>query len=182
MKIKNLFQIILAALIVFFSFRYVIFAKTSKTTPIDSMMTEDTANKTGIYKLTPSEKNELKIWIDQNYLPIERQTQSRYTTNYRQYPVISEVTSNGNFIMLDDKTTWQIYPSDTPVTSGWLIPVPIIVEYEGNGEYPYTLKNTVTESKVRARKVTHIPESPLGYFKDILNHFKRKGIGLNIII
>jgi len=180
MKVKNFIQILLAALIVAFTFKYVIFAQSNSEKSIE--MNEKDLRKTGAYKLSPSEQNELKNWISENYSPKETQTNPRITTSYKQLPSISGVTSDGNFVKLDDDTNWQIFPEDTPISSGWLTPSPIKVEYSGEGDYPYTLTNTITESTVRARKITHIPNNPTGYFKDLFEHFKTKGVGLNIII
>jgi len=179
MRVKNFIQIMLAALIVAFTFKYVIFAQSPNDTSIE--MTEKDLRRTGAYKLSPSEKIELKNWISENYSPKERQTLARSNTSYKEMPSISEVHGNGNFIKLEDGTSWQIFPEDKPISSGWLTPAPIKIEYLGEGDYPYVLTNTVTESTVRARKITHIP-NPIGYFKDLLDYFKTKGIGLNIII
>jgi len=158
----------------------VIFAQSTNDNSIE--MSEKELRKTGVYKLSPSEKTELKNWILENYNPKERKVKSRSTTSYKQLPSISGVSSDGNFIKLEDGTNWQIYPEDKPISSGWLTPAPIKVEYQGEGDYPYNLTNTVTESTVRARKITHIPSGPVGYFKDLIEYFKTKGIGLNIII
>ncbi|PIS01205.1 MAG: hypothetical protein COT84_03535 [Chlamydiae bacterium CG10_big_fil_rev_8_21_14_0_10_35_9] len=152
MKAKNLFQFILAAAIVFVAIKYVVFAQTGNS--LDSLMSEEDMKNTGVYKLSTTEKIELKNWIDRNYV---KKSKSPLSRGYQQLPTIAEVTFSGQFIRLDDDTIWQIDPKDTAVTQGWLTPVPIKVEYTAVGAYPYTLTNTVTSSKVHARKVSHIP-------------------------
>lgn len=154
MKVKNLFQFILTAAIVFVAIKYVAFAQTGAS--LDSIMSEEDMKSTGIYKLSTTEKIELKNWIDRNYI---KKSKSPLSKGYQRLPTISEVAYSGQFIRLDDDTIWQIDPKDTSTTQGWLTPVPIKVEYNAVGPYPYTLTNIITASKVHARKVTHIPGS-----------------------
>lgn len=179
---KNLLQITLAGFIIFFAFRYVIFPENAPKSPLNSFMNKEQAQKAGLYKLNEKEKQELSNWLENTYEPRQssQSSQGRSLTPHEEYPSISEVTSNGNFLKLDDGTFWQIYPEDTPATQGWLTPAFIKVEYTAEGEYPYTLTNTVTETKVRARKVTHIPENPTESFQGLLDHLLQKGIFLTL--
>jgi hypothetical protein len=67
-------------------------------------------------------------------------------------PTIEENLNNGRLIRLSDNSTWQIHPNDTALTQSWITPVEIEVEETEDREYPYLLKNTLTGSKVRAKK------------------------------
>lgn len=122
--------------------------------PLESLMSESEIKRTGLYKLSTTERIELKTWIDRNYVT---KSKSPLSKTYRKLPSVSEVIRGGQYIKLDDETMWQIYPADISITQGWLTPVPIQVTFTGEGNYPYTLTNTTTRSEVKARKVTYIP-------------------------
>lgn len=131
---------------------YVAFAQS--TDSLDSLMSESEMRRTGMHKLSTTERIELKNWIDRNYVIKSKSPLSR---SYRKLPTVSEIIQGGHYIKLDDDTMWQIYPADTATTQGWLTPVPIKVTFTGAKNYPYILTNTITNSEVKARKITYIP-------------------------
>jgi hypothetical protein len=69
-------------------------------------------------------------------------------------PVIQETLSNGRFIRLSDNSLWEINPQDRPVTQSWITPVEIITSPGDNPDYPFVLTNSLTGSKVAARRAT----------------------------
>jgi hypothetical protein len=69
-------------------------------------------------------------------------------------PTVMEMLNNGKYIRLTDNTLWEIHEKDTPITQSWISPVEIYAAPSGDKNYPYTLTNSLTGSKVRARKVS----------------------------
>lgn len=113
--------------------------------------------KTGVSKLNDKEKAELQAWIDNSYLkraePVVLKTSPK-----DQKAAIQENLNNGNYIRLSDNSLWNIRPSDTPISQGWITPVDIIVTQSGNPQFPYKLTNSVTGSSVFARKAADAPK------------------------
>lgn len=73
-------------------------------------------------------------------------------------PTVQETLNNGRFIKLSDDSLWEINPEDTAITESWISPAEIIVSIRNDMTYPYQLTNSITKSKVRARKATSIPK------------------------
>jgi hypothetical protein len=72
-------------------------------------------------------------------------------------PVLQENLKNGHYIRLSDNSLWEINPSDTPITQGWITAVEIKVAPSQDTAYPFTLTNTLTGSSVKARKAQSLP-------------------------
>ena len=122
----------------------------------DANMSPQEMNQTGMSKLSAQEKQALQKWLDANYTkksPAVAQSPKSTT------PTLQENLKNGTFIRLTDNTLWEIKPSDTPITQGWITPVEIKVAPSNDTVYPYTLTNTLTGSSVKARKAQSIPPS-----------------------
>jgi hypothetical protein len=113
-------------------------------------MTPEERKSTGIDKLSSQERKELQAWINRNYV-------KRPGSDTGSYPTISEVLGNGTYVKLSDGSLWKIHPGDIPITQGWITPVEIIVEQSGASDYPYTLTNSLTGSKVRAQSASQLP-------------------------
>jgi hypothetical protein len=75
------------------------------------------------------------------------------TSKKQSTPTIMETLNNGKYIRLTDNSTWEIHPKDTPLTQSWIFPVEIIAAPSNDADYPYTLTNSLTGSRVRARRV-----------------------------
>jgi hypothetical protein len=113
----------------------------------DSGMSVQEMKETGVSRLSAKEKMALDTWIESNYSKkLVAQNSSK------KAPVLEENLKNGHMIRLSDNSLWEINPSDTPITQGWITPVEIIVTASKDPAYPYNLKNSLTGSTVRARK------------------------------
>ena len=107
--------------------------------------------ETGVFKLTSSERAALEKWINNNYTKKDLAQNS----NKKKKPILQENLKGGHYIRLSDGTLWEINPSDTPITQGWITPVDIEVSQNNSDtNYPYMLKNTLTGSSVQARQAT----------------------------
>jgi len=116
---------------------------------LESKMTPEELKETGVLRLSSKERSSLQNWIASNY--------SKKTSKKKEKkPVLEENLKNGHYIRLSDKTLWEINPSDTPITQGWISAVEIDVTHSGDIDYPYTLTNTLTESSVGAKSAKSI--------------------------
>lgn len=125
---------------------------------IDTDMSRQEQKETGLYKLTDKQKSALQKWIDANYTKKETPLAVAQAAAKSQ-PVLQDNLNSGRYIRLSDSSTWEINPDDTPITQGWITPVEILVSQSGDQNYPYFLTNSLTESKVRAKKVTSVPSN-----------------------
>lgn len=120
----------------------------------DADMSVQQMRETGVAKLSAKEKRALSHWIENHY---SKKTPSPVAAK-TSTPLIEENLKGGRFIRLSDRTLWEINPSDTPITQGWITPVEIKIERNsGNASYPYTLTNSLTGSSVKARQVQSLP-------------------------
>ncbi len=114
-------------------------------------MTPGEERNTGVHKLTPEEKKALQKWINKHHV-------KRPGTNANEYPLISEVINGGAYLKLSDNSLWEVLPSDWPISQSWITPVEIIPEKVPDSEDLYTLTNSLTGSKVRAKKISSMPK------------------------
>ena len=70
-------------------------------------------------------------------------------------PIISEVLYDGHFIILNDQSIWEIAPEDRPISSAWITPTTILISSSQDERYPYILKNELTQSSIKANKISH---------------------------
>ncbi len=124
----------------------------------DSSMTSQEMKQTGMAKLSSKEKTALQTWIDNHYTKKEVVETPRY--NNKTAPSLDENLRNGHYIRLTDNSLWEINPADTPITQGWITPVEIKVTPTQDPSYPFDLTNSLTGSKVRARKAQTIAPIP----------------------
>jgi hypothetical protein len=125
----------------------------------DASMTSQEMKQTGMAKLSSKEKTALQNWIDAHYTKKEVVAGPKTAA---KPAILEENLKNGSYIRLTDNSLWEINPADTPITQGWITPVEIKVTTTNDTSYPYTLTNSLTSSKVRARKVeTTTPSAPL---------------------
>ncbi len=66
---------------------------------------------------------------------------------------IQKVIDNGKYIILEDKSLWEISPIDVIYTSIWLPITNIIIVGSKNPSYPYYLINTDDGEKVEAKLI-----------------------------
>lgn len=67
---------------------------------------------------------------------------------------ISEIVSNGRFLILSDSTVWEVHPRDQIIAKGWLTPSVITIQEVSDATYPYRLKNEDTQSIIEAKKAS----------------------------
>jgi hypothetical protein len=127
-----------------------IFSVILLATAFDADMSVSQMRATGVAKLSAKEKRALGKWIEENY---SKKTPTAPVAAAKQKaPIIEENLNSGRYIRLSDKTLWEIHPSDTLLTQGWITPVEIKIERTNeDSNYPFTLTNTLTGSSVRAR-------------------------------
>lgn len=116
---------------------------------LDLEMDSGERKKTGVCKLSDKEKASLHRWIDAHYKKRDVPLQQDPSDKHGQ---IEANLFNGRQIRLSDKTSWNIHPSDTPISQGWITPVDIIVSSSNDTEYPYILTNSLTGSSILAQK------------------------------
>lgn len=58
--------------------------------------------------------------------------------------------NEGKSLILEDESSWEVYPSDQFITARWLRGSTIIVEFTEKGEYPYLLRNCTEDERARA--------------------------------
>lgn len=115
-----------------------------------SNMSQEEKKQTGIAKLTIQERATLQEWIEEHY------AKKVVAQNKGSSPVIEAVLKRGRFIRLSDETLWEIDPQDTLITQSWITPSEINVAENTDDDYPYSLTNSLTGSKVRARKAKKV--------------------------
>lgn len=124
-------------------------------TSFDADMSADESRKTGVAKLSAKEKTALSQWLDSRYA---RKEIAQMAPVKKSPPLLEENLYSGRYIRLSDKTLWEIDPTDTPITQGWITPVEIKSSpTSGNKDYPYTLTNSLTGSSVKARPAQQTP-------------------------
>ncbi len=125
----------------------------------DSGMSAEEMRQTGVAKLSAQEKMALETWIETRY------SKKLVAQNSKKTPVLEENLKNGSLIRLSDNSLWEINPTDTPITQGWITPVQIKVTSSDDSAYPYNLTNTLTGSTVKARKPLDKPSTPANQVK-----------------
>ena len=119
---------------------------------LDTHMSPDQAQQTGVDQLSPEQRKALQEWINKHHY-VKPNTVANKTSN----PSVSEVLASGKYLKLSDGTLWKIHPSDIPISSSWITPADVHVEKTGSGAYPYTLTNQLTGSSVRAGSIQSLP-------------------------
>lgn len=124
----------------------------------DADMSVQEQRQTGLSKLTPQEKAALDEWIGAHYTKKAVPTAPSPKKNGKQKgPSLQDNLQAGRFVGLTDGSVWEIRPSDTPITAGWITQVEIKVQPSGDKTYPFTLTNSLTGSAVLARKAANPP-------------------------
>ncbi len=117
----------------------------------DSDLSEEQQNKLGLAKLSIQERAALRDWVEEHYEQKEIAQNSKKTS-----PLLVEVLKRGRFLRLSDDSLWEIDPKDTPITQSWITPNEIKISKKSNGEYPYTLTNSLTGSTVKAKEAKEV--------------------------
>ncbi|MEM8628523.1 MAG: hypothetical protein AAGF04_00360 [Chlamydiota bacterium] len=120
---------------------------------LDTHMSPQERQESGLHKLTPEERQALQNWINKHHYV--RPGVKQYN---QRAPEVSEVIGNGAFVKLSDGSIWHIHPGDRLLTQSWISAAEIGIEYKGGSNYGYILENKLTGSTVRAEKSSKIPD------------------------
>ena len=81
------------------------------------------------------------------------------STQKEPEPTIVENSQGGKVLILSNGISYQIKPEDVNITSIWVLPCHIKIEYvKQDAPFPYRLTNTTTGTTVSAQKKP--PEKP----------------------
>lgn len=109
----------------------------------------DIQKYTGVYYLTDEQKEYLADWLQENM----NQPSASSSTSYAQKELyLSENIEGGKFLRLSDNSVWEVDPIDLSRSKIWLFPFPVRLRKNGRQDFPYTLTNMNTGSKVDVRK------------------------------
>jgi hypothetical protein len=112
---------------------------------LDSSMTREQQQSTGISTLSPEQKKALESWLNSNFQP--KQTKAAETL------YLSENIENGKQIRLSNNALYEIAPQDRVHTALWITPFPITIEKSGDPSYPDKLTNGYSQTSVKAKLV-----------------------------
>ena len=73
-----------------------------------------------------------------------------FYTKTRQEHWLRDKQEDGDVVILEDESLWEVQPSDRVITARWLRMSTIIVEHTQKDGYPYLLKNTTEGETARA--------------------------------
>lgn len=71
-------------------------------------------------------------------------------TRSREQHWVRDKDRDGIVVVLEDRSMWEVHPSDRWMTARWLRMSTIIVEHTETEGYPYLLKNATEEETSRA--------------------------------
>jgi hypothetical protein len=127
------------------------------TSLMDAEMSAEELQQTGLSKLTVEEKTALEDWVDSRYAKKEIAQTLKSKKQASKPASLQDNLQGGHYIRLTDGTLWEIRPTDTPISAGWITQVEIKMGQSGDPSYPVSLTNSLTGSTVWARKATSVP-------------------------
>ena len=113
------------------------------TLRLDQMMTVEEQKKTGIAKLSDTQKKELEAWINSKFI---LKTTSDETVS------VQFNLSNGSRLLLSNNKLYEVSPPDRAEASAWLSVI-VTLTPSNDPAYPWTITNTATQSSIKARVV-----------------------------
>jgi hypothetical protein len=137
-----------------------IFALALAVTPLDSEMSDQDKQNTGLYKLSDKEKTALQQWIDANFQKKSAMGGTAATQGVKGgTPTLSENLLNSQYLRLSDGSLWNVRPEDVPIAQSWITPAEIVVSQSTSAFYPYKLTNKVSGSSILARRAEKLPQA-----------------------
>jgi len=124
---------------------------------LDKLMTTQEQERTGIKKLTKSEREALELWLTNWTLEVLAKAKSSSGQTYVGVGGdhwVSKNIDSGRFIKLEDGSLWQISPIDRINTMLWLVVDEITVVESNNPLYPFKLINTDNGDTAEAKLVS----------------------------
>lgn len=112
---------------------------------LNDIMTADDQKKTGIYNLSPTQKDQLELWINDKF--------TLKTVQTTPAPTLEQNLRNGSELKLSDGSSFIIAPSDQAKASSWITPIAIKISLSGDPLFPVLLTNMLTGASVKAKQV-----------------------------
>jgi len=110
----------------------------------------------GVYNLSDDQKEYLADWLAEHM----GQQQQTTASDDRKELYMSENIEGGKFVRLSDNTLWEVDPIDLSRSKIWLFPFPVRIRKNGRQDFPYTITNMNTGSKVDVRQVGSAAVTP----------------------
>jgi len=115
---------------------------------LEDMMTKRQMRRTGIDRLSYSQKLALERWIDDNFEEREDRGQDRK-------PIyLSLNVENGAQLEFSDGSSYEIDPEDQIYTAYWIAPFPVRFGRSYNRKYPVKITNMNTGTSVNAKRIS----------------------------
>jgi len=124
---------------------------------LDKIMTPEEQKRTGVAKLSKSEREALEQWLTNWTLKVIQKATASTSQTYAGVGGghwVSKKIDGGKFLKLEDGSLWEISPIDRINTSLWLITEEIIVIESGNPLYPYKLINSDSGNAAEAKLIS----------------------------
>ena len=156
MKTKSTMYIIVLNLLLLASMSNV-FAKNKLILRLNQIMTPEEQKRTGVAKLTESERKALEQWLTNWTLKVLYKAAVNSGQVYARVGSghwISEKVDRGRFILLEDGSLWEISPIDRINTMLWLVAEKIIVIENADPFYPYKLINSDSGDTAEAKLIS----------------------------
>jgi hypothetical protein len=112
---------------------------------LDSSMTAEQQQSTGVSTLSPEQKKALESWLNANFEPKKIKAAGSLS--------LSENIENGKQLRLSNGALYEIAPQDRVHTALWITPFPITIEKSGDPSYPDKLINGYSQTSVKAKLV-----------------------------
>ncbi|HNA62762.1 MAG TPA: hypothetical protein PKW79_06770 [Rhabdochlamydiaceae bacterium] len=122
------------------------------TIRLDQIMTVDEQKKTGITKLSETQKKELEAWINSKFI-------LKTATSQEETISVQVNLQNGSRLLLSNNTLYEVAPPDRAQASAWLSVI-VTIEPSGDPTYPWKITNTATKSSIKAKLVPQPAPQP----------------------
>jgi hypothetical protein len=120
------------------------------TIHLDQVMTVDEQKKTGVAKLSETQRKELEAWINSKFI--------LKTANSPEETISVQVNlNNGSRLLLSNNALYEVAPTDQAQASAWLSVI-VTIEPSGDPAYPWKITNTATKSSIKAKLLPPEPQ------------------------
>ncbi len=116
---------------------------------LDDYMPVDIQKYSGVYSLSDDQKQYLADWLAE-HMGDGKKTRNEH---HAKELFLSENVEGGKFLRLSDNSLWEVDPIDLSRSKIWLFPFPVRLRKNGRQDFPYTVTNMNTGSKVDVRRV-----------------------------
>lgn len=124
---------------------------------LDQLMTPEEQKRTGITKLTKSEREALEQWLTNWTLQVLHKATPSSEKTYARVGSghwVSQKIDGGRFIKLEDGSLWEVSSIDRINTMLWLVTENITIIESGNPLYPYKLINSDSGNTAEAKLIS----------------------------